>query len=175
MANLSVTSYYRNLITWKMTFKISPNLDGKKCPAGTDFTLRLQGKIWFHPGRAGQSSIWYLLRFVQIFLCKHVLNYFFILLRQAEVINLKVSPRNFIQANRDNVITTLEALMFCSCVNYFVIAQYWTHVILWIFRFRFNESWIFCSCLMWFRYKRSLGQKNCKKSVESWSYFSLIA
>ena len=34
------------------------------CSAGTDFTLRLHGKIKFHPGKVGQFSTWYLFRFV---------------------------------------------------------------------------------------------------------------
>ena len=29
-------------------------------PAVTDYTLRLHGKISFHPGKAGQVSTWYL-------------------------------------------------------------------------------------------------------------------
>ena len=36
-------------------------------PAGTDFTLRLNGEIEFHPGKTGQFSTWYQLRFVYIF------------------------------------------------------------------------------------------------------------
>ena len=45
-------------------------------PTGADFTLRLQGEIKFHPGKAGQFSTWYSFRFVYIFfsffLCKHI-------------------------------------------------------------------------------------------------------
>ena len=54
-------------------------------PARTDFSLRLHGEIKFYPGKAEQFSTWYLLRFL-ILRCKHVLNYFFILLRWAEAI-----------------------------------------------------------------------------------------
>ena len=36
-------------------------------PVGTDFTLRLNGEIKIHPGKAQQFSTWYLFRFVHIF------------------------------------------------------------------------------------------------------------
>ena len=36
-------------------------------PAGIDFTLRLHVEIKFRPGKAGQFSIWYLIRFACIF------------------------------------------------------------------------------------------------------------
>ena len=39
-------------------------------PAGTDFTIRLHGKIKFHLGKVGQFSTWYLFRFVYIFFIK---------------------------------------------------------------------------------------------------------
>ena len=37
-------------------------------PAGTDFTLWLHGGVRFHPSKEWQFSIWYLYRFVYIFL-----------------------------------------------------------------------------------------------------------
>ena len=46
-------------------------------PAETDFTLRLHVKINFRPGKVGQFSNWYLIRFASIFfwifLCKHLI------------------------------------------------------------------------------------------------------
>ena len=36
-------------------------------PAETDFTLRIHVEIKFHPGKAGQFSAWYLIRFTCIF------------------------------------------------------------------------------------------------------------
>ena len=36
-------------------------------PSGTYFTLRLHGKIKFHPSKAGKFSTWYLFRFAYIF------------------------------------------------------------------------------------------------------------
>ena len=36
-------------------------------PAETDFTLRLHVEIKFRPGKAGQFSTWYLIRFPYIF------------------------------------------------------------------------------------------------------------
>ena len=36
-------------------------------PAETDFTLRLHVEIKIHPGKAGQFSTWYLIRFARIF------------------------------------------------------------------------------------------------------------
>ena len=36
-------------------------------PAETDFTLRLHVEIKFRPGKAGQFSTWYLIRFACIF------------------------------------------------------------------------------------------------------------
>ena len=36
-------------------------------PAETDFTLRLHVEIKFRPGKAGQFSTWYLIRFADIF------------------------------------------------------------------------------------------------------------
>ena len=57
-------------------------------PAGTGFTLRFYGK--FHTGMAGQSSTWYLFKFVfifrLIFLCKHILINFFMPLWRVEAI-----------------------------------------------------------------------------------------
>ena len=36
-------------------------------PAETDFTLRLHVEIKFRPGKVGQFSTWYLIRFTYIF------------------------------------------------------------------------------------------------------------
>ena len=111
VVNLSTVSYYCNMNTSKMTFlwkfyklrcwlRVPVSRDEISTrPAGTDFTLRLHASIKFHPGRAGQFSTWYLFRFVQIFFCKHVLNYFFIPLRWTEVITWG----NFVPEKRDLV------------------------------------------------------------------------
>ena len=56
-------------------------------PIAIDFTLRLDEGIKFHPGKVGHFYTWHLFRFVHIFLfflCKYVLNYFFIPLKRIE-------------------------------------------------------------------------------------------
>ena len=58
-------------------------------PIAIDFTLRLDEGIKFHPGKVGHFYTWHLFRFVHIFLfflCKYVLNYFFIPLKRIEAI-----------------------------------------------------------------------------------------
>ena len=67
---------------------------------GTDFTLRLHGKSNFIPTRKDSFPPLFVqicLNVLLMFLCKHVLNYCFIPLRQVE----KVTWENFIQTKRD--------------------------------------------------------------------------
>ena len=55
---------------------------------GTDFTLRLHGEIKFHPGKAGQFSTWYLLKFVLLKAVFHSVKIF----ARADFLELKI-PR----------------------------------------------------------------------------------
>ena len=41
--------------------------ENSTCPVEADFTLRLHVEIKFRPGKAGQFSTWYLIRFACIF------------------------------------------------------------------------------------------------------------
>ena len=59
------------------------------CPAGTDFTLHYMGKSDFIPARRDSFPLGICVAFIYIFvifLCEHVLNYFFIPLGRAETI-----------------------------------------------------------------------------------------
>ena len=85
------------------------------------FTLRLHGKVKFHLGKAGQFSTFISLDFLHVLLivlCKHVLKYCFILLRQVE----KLPRENFIRAKQDSIkqrsCLVRMKLFTCSCRVY---------------------------------------------------------